>query len=329
MRWATALLLSAFAAPAAACPDFATPITSLSFESRYEEADDSRSAIDPETEGAAKAALEPLDAFVTDLSARADAALSAGDRAEAACIVTALERWAQADALADIGSETAALTLGSRLSGLALVAAQVLPAGSQAQRLEVSAWLRRRMADQMTFWETAPRGAAGGNLRAWAGLAGAGTALVTGDPVVRGWAAWSVTYIACTAAADGSLPQEMGRGRLALHYQFHAVVPLTVAAALLNQQGVPVRDGCDQALDRIVGFALRDVRAGGTASAAQAGEDQTLNRGIAGLADFQLSWAEAWLSLVADPDLEAEIAARRPLRYSKIGGDQTRIWRRN
>ena len=326
MRWAAALLALVPVHALAACPEVTAPVISLSFESRYTADDPSRSEIDIEAEADAKAALAPLDAFISALTQQTDQALSEGDRAGAACVADALSQWARADALAELGSQTAQLTVGSRLAALALVAAQVLAAAPPEDTAVVQAWLQRRMAEQMTFWETAPSGAAAGNLRAWAALAGASVSLVTGDAVTRGWAAWSLSYVACTAQADGSLPQEMRRKHLALRYQLHAVAPLVVGAALLNRQGVSVTGTCDRALDRIVAFTLRDVAKGGAESAAITGEAQTIDGGWSELDDFQLSWAEAWLTLSADAELASRLEPLRPLRYSKLGGDQTRIW---
>lgn len=298
----------------------------LSFDSRYAAGDPTRSEIDLEAEADAKAALADLDDFVTQMAARTDAAVTAEDAAAAGCVMAALAVWAEADALSVLGTQTVELTVGSRLAALALVAAQVAPAADAGDTAAVSAWLARRVDAQMTFWETAPQGAASGNLRAWAALAAAASALLTQDPVARGWAAWSLSYVVCTASEDGSLPQEMRRKHLALHYQVHAITPLTVAAAVLEQQGVSVMNRCARALDRIVDFTLRDLANGGQESAARAGAPQTLDQGIAGLKDFQLAWAEAWLSLRAHAELDPIVAARRPLRYSKLGGDQSRIW---
>jgi len=311
---------------AAECEAFAPPVLDLAFASRYVADDETRSQIDPAKAAEAEAALGPLDDFVTRLSARTDKALEADDPALAACVMAELASWARADALSDLGTQTVELTIASRLAALALVAGQVGAAGAPEDLSVVRAWLTRRMDAQMTFWENAPSGAAQGNLRAWAALAGAAVALVSDDAVARGWAAWSISYVACTANADGSLPQEMGRGELALHYQLHAVAPLTVAAALLDQQGVSLTHKCDRALDRVVGYTMADLAANGAASEARSGEVQTLQGGLPALKDFQLSWAEAWLRLRVDKDLEAAIAERRPLRYSKLGGDQTRIW---
>ncbi|MEL7131005.1 MAG: alginate lyase family protein [Pseudomonadota bacterium] len=328
MRWLV-VCAALFPVPLmAACPDVPAPVVDLRFDSRYAEDDPTRSTIDVEAEEDAKAALAPVDDFIGDLARRTDSALADQDRAAAGCVLAALVDWAEADALSQLGSDTAGLTIGSRLAGLALIAAQVVPVGDAAQGTIVRDWLSRRMTAQMTFWETAPDGAASGNLRAWAALAGAGTALVTGDPVIRGWSAWSLSYVLCTAAPDGSLPQEMRRSHLALHYQLHAVGPLVVTAALLDRQGVPITDRCNQALDRVVAFTLRDVDAGGVESAAHAGASQSVNGGLAAVPDFQLAWAEAWLSLRDDPALEAVLVDRRPLKYTKLGGDQTRLWAR-
>ena len=327
MRWAAAIALGLpGGAMAAECPAFAPPVLDLAFASRYAGSDETRSEINPERAAEAEAALTPLDDFVTSLTARTDQAVASGDRAAAACIMAELAHWAEADALSDLGTETVELTIGSRLAALALVAGQVAPAAEAQDFATVSAWLTRRMDAQMTFWETAPDGSAQGNLRGWAALAGAAVALVTDDAVTRGWAAWSVAYVACTANDDGSLPQEMGRGKLALHYQLHAVAPLTVAAALLEQQGTSVMDKCGRALDRVVDFTLADVADNGARTQARTGEVQTIQGGLGALKDFQLSWGEAWLRLRAAPALEQAIAARRPLKYSKLGGDQTRIW---
>ncbi len=326
LAWLIAMTFCAPLPALAACPTASAPVVSLNYESRYAADDPTRSEIDKGAETEVKEALGDLDGFIGDLTQRADDAVAARDAEAGACVMAELAHWAAADALSDLGSETVELTIAARLAALALVAAQVAPAARAEDTATVTGWLARRMDAQMTFWETAPDGAASGNLRAWAALAGAAVALLTDDPVTKGWAAWSLSYVACSANAAGALPQEMRRKHLALHYQLHAVTPLSVAAALLEKQGIPVLSRCDGALDRIVAFTLRDLAAGGAESAALAGEAQTLNAGVEGLKDFQLAWVEAWLALHPTLELEAIAAPRRPLRYSKLGGDQTRIW---
>jgi poly(beta-D-mannuronate) lyase len=184
------------------------------------------------------------------------------------------------------------------------------------------------MQAQTAFWETgAPKGARNGNLRAWAALAGAATAHRTGDPALRAWAAWSVAWIACTANPDGSLPQEMTRGRLALKYQLHATAPLVAAALILSRDGIPLANSCDGALPRIVGYSLSDIAAG-AATQAQTGEVQSFFDGTDTLKGFHLAFVVPWMVLMPDTDIDAQGLADGygALNYSKLGGNQRLLW---
>lgn len=314
------------------CPDPAAPVLSLSYQSRYQDNDASRSVLDKEAEARAEAALRPVDDLLRDLSRRNDARGSATDDdtrlAEATCMLRQMAIWAQADALADQRTQTAQLGIGSRLASFALMARMAgADTGRTADLAQVTDWLQRRIHEQMVFWETAPNGSARGNLRAWAALAGAAVADLSDDVVIRGWAAWSVHYVLCSANPDGSLPQEMIRGRLALHYQMHALAPLVTSVALLEAQGVALRDRCDGALQRAARFALLDL-ADGQRSQARTGEVQSFFDGSTELRNFHIAWIEPYLALFPDPLADTLAAPRRPLKYSKLGGDQTQIWQR-
>lgn len=323
-------------AASADCPPAPAPVLGLAFDSRYADDSETRSEIDPEAATEARDALRPVDDFLRDLSRRANAALDGSDPGAAACVVAQVATWAEADALADLDSPTARLTVGARLAGFSLVLLQVAPtagdtAGDADALALIDGWLTRRLSEQIAFWEEdAPDGARIGNLRAWAALAAAGVAARTGEPALRYWAAASASYVLCSAAPDGSLPQEMRRGRLALQYQLHAITPLTVTALLLERQGLPLTGVCTGALDRAVGFALSDLD-DGAQSAALSGKAQSFFDGSDTLEDFHLAWIEAYLRLSgaahAGP-AEALIVPRRPLTYSKLGGNQTLIWDR-
>ena len=332
-RLALALILTGGAAWAD-CPAAPAPVLGLAFDSRYATDSATRSEIDAGAAAEAADALRPVDDFLRDLAARANAALDGSDAGAAACVVAQVAVWAGADALADLGSTTARLTVGARLAGFSLVLLQVAPPagdglGDTGALALIDGWLARRLFEQIDFWEEdAPDGARSGNLRAWAALAAAATAARTGDPALRYWAAASAAHVLCSAAADGSLPQEMGRGRLALQYQLHAITPLTVTALLLERQGLPLTGVCAGALDRAVGFALSDLD-DGAQSRALSGAEQSFFDGSDRLEDFHLAWIEAYLRLAGAAHAtaaEALITPRRPLTYSKLGGNQTLIW---
>ncbi len=314
--------LDCAAAPAA--------VISLDYQSRYVADDQNRAEIDPEREADVLSALKPLDAFVDALAFGTNELYQgpARDRiARATCLVDQLAAWARADALSDVSSETAQLTVGSRYSAFAMVLWQTLPyASDHPERDKVLKWLEKRIEAQIVFWASAPSGARIGNLRAWAALAAAAVAEQTGRVDFRDWAEASIGDVMCTAEADGSLPQEMSRGRFALHYQLHAIAPLVTASVMLERQGVRASAMCDGALHRIVYFAMSDL-ADGSKTAAKVGEPQSLFDGTNYVTSFQLAWLEAYMLLKTNETLEATAEALRPLSYSKLGGNQTEIWR--
>ncbi len=311
------------------CPPTPEPVISLNYGSRYTDESESRSDIDEDSNAAVNAALEPIETFLRDLVKIAnDVTAGEGDRmAQADCVIGQLATWAEADAFSELRSYTAQLSIGSRLAGFAFIYNQVAPYSSNpAKRTEIKDWLAVRTEEQMAFWEQdATSGARLGNLRGWATLAINLSAEINDDPVALRWSAWSATLMQCEARADGSLPQETRRGKYALHYQLHAIAPMVVTTLLLEQQGLSIRGVCDNALDRIVRFALDDLETG-ERSQAYSGEVQSYFDGTEELRSFQLAWLEAYLALSWDPELDAFAEEHRPLSHSKLGGNQALIW---
>lgn len=319
-----------FALWAAECAPPPPPVLGLSFESRYAEDDPNRATLDESRQAAAKAALADLDGFLRVLAEELEAIL-AGPEAErsaaADCLLRRLQVWARADALGSLDTETAELTIGSRLAAIGIVARAAARISPESPALtDVRSWLARRMEAQMEFWETAPPRAGRNNLRAWAALAGAVTADLIEDPVMRGWAAWSVSYVLCSAAPDGSLPNEMERGAYALHYQLHALAPLVSAVRYLREQGIDLTGRCNGSLDRAVWFALSDL-SDGARTEAITGRPQSLFTNEDPLESWQLAWLEAYFQISNDLGVVERIEGMRPLSYSKLGGNQTLLLR--
>lgn len=315
----------------AACVQAPEPVVSLSYGSRYTADSADRSDFDESSNAEVNAALKPIDDFIVDLANGANLAQRGGDgAAEAAdCVLDAIQVWAEADALSDLGTMNAQISTPSRLGGIALAYLQAAPLASADdadRRAVIDGWMIARMQASMAYFDTeAPPGSSRNNLRAWAGLAGAAVGSATGDVAVLDWSAGSIELVACQADADGALPLEMGRGALALHYQLHAVAPLVVGAALLADEGRDLFAVCDGAIHRIVAFmpkAFEDP----TLVEAKAGERQTYAMGDEKLKGFQLAWAEAYLARFPDPALSAFVEDYRPLANSKLGGAQDLLW---
>ena len=306
-----------------ACFAEVDPVTTLGHPSRYKEGSKSRSDFDEKAEAEVNRALKPLDDFITDLATTSDLALSDDKDAKAAadCVLTHLAAWAKADALSDLTTESAELSTPSRLAGLAFAQAKVEPLTQDDPRhAEITDWLHDRMQASITFFdEKAPPRASKNNLRAWAGLAAARIGLSAQDDAMTEWAADTVRLVACQAEPSGALPLEMWRGKLALHYQIHAVGPLAVTAALLPEENL--FDACDRAIPRIAGFIARAID---DPKIVEAITDEKQKYGPPEPHEF--AWTAAYLSQVDDPDIAA--LARRFDRQgnSKLGGDQSLIW---
>lgn len=310
----------------AATPD---PVVSLDHGSRYEAKDDSRSGLDEASNKEVNAQLKPVDDFVTDLALAANRAVSAKeDRPEAvACVLSGLAVWAKADALSKLESMNAQLSAPSRIAGLAFAYAQVQPFLEPSEdRTLVEGWLTQRAEATMAYFDTdAPKNASRNNLRAWAALAVARVGLTVENAKMIEWADASVRLVVCQAAPDGSLPLEMARRELALHYQLHALTPIVVTAALLQPSGHDLFLACDGAIHRMVGFVLAafddpEMVAG------LAGEPQSYFNGSEELRGFELAWAEAYLSLFDAPKLVEFVTTFGALGNSKLGGRQELLW---
>ena len=306
-----ALGLTLLAAPLAAeepdCPPGTDPVVTLGFGSRYTDDSANRSDFDEDSDRAVTAALKPIDDFINDLARLTDRLHDPETEAEvtqeaAECVIALIQPWAEADALSDLKTQGANLSAPSRAGGIAFAYGAAIAARPELASDEIEDWLAARARQAMTFFDTqAPPRASQNNLRAWAGLAVTRIGLILDDPVLIDWGAGSAELVACTAAPDGSLPNEMWRGRLALHYQLHAVAPLVTTAALL-----PDRDLfaiCDAAIPRIVRFTLVGL------------DDPTPVEKITGKAqsvggakkprDFELAWVPAFLRFNPDPELAA------------------------
>lgn len=310
------------------CPTGTEPVVTLGFGSRYTDDSKNRSDFDEEADKAVTAALKPIDNFINDLARLTDALhdpeTEAQDaKAAADCVVSLILPWAETDALSDLRTQGANLSAPSRVGGIAFAYGAAIAAQPDLANPEIEDWLLARAQQGMAFFDTeAPPRASQNNLRAWAGLAVTRVGLILDDPALIDWGASSAELVACTAAPDGSLPNEMWRGRLALHYQLHAVAPLVVTAALLPERDLFAL--CDAAIPRIVRFTLAGLDDPApveelTGKAQSVGGKKTAR-------DFELAWLPAYLRFNPDPDLAARMEEVEKLGNSKLGGDQRLLW---
>jgi poly(beta-D-mannuronate) lyase len=337
-----------------ACFDPVPPVTELAIPSRYKDDSKNRSDFDAEANASVEAALNPVDDFINALVKNANAVLQITaapevdpkapvDSAAAAaletppdlaqqtliadCVVDRIHDWAAVDALADMKTQGAQLSVPSRIGGIAMAYAQVRGLATQDDRQPaIEAWLTARMQASMLFFDTeAPPKSRENNLRAWAALAAAQVGLLQNDAVMTTWAADSVKLVLCTATPEGALPNEMWRGKLALHYQIHAVGPLVVANALLQPTHPDLLATCENALLRVVRFTLNAVEDPKLVEAIT-DKPQKFDPATEMKRAFQFAWLAPLETLVQEPDFTTFAAKFELLSNSKIGGKQSLLW---
>jgi poly(beta-D-mannuronate) lyase len=327
-----AVAMAALPTPARACFDVAEPVITLDHGSRYSDDSATRSDFDAASNAEVNKALKPVDQFIGELVKHANTALRNPQSAaeHAACVADALAIWAEAGALGDLATPNAQMSAPSRIAGLAFAYASVRPwLTDNAQRDLIDQWLRDHADQIVAYWDRqSPPKASRNNLRAWAGVAVARIGLTLDADDLTHWAAYSTTRVACTATPDGSLPLEMARGPLALHYQLHALGPLVVSAALLEDEGFALFRACDDAIPRAVAFAVAAL-ADPSLAAAHAGAAQSYATGDETLRSFEVAWAVAYLEHYDDQDLRDLVDGFERLSHSKLGGDQSLFWSPN
>lgn len=307
------------------CPSLIAPVVSLDHGSRYTSGDKSRSALDDTSNAQVDAQLGPVDDFITDMILAANAAKTAPDDLALTCAESGLMAWAKAGALQDIGSLNASLSVPGRVAGLAYAWVQIKPMVQDPASADViEPWLAGLARATMAFFDTqAPPMSAQNNLRAWAGLSAALVGTAIGDTPMTDWAAASATLVACQALPDGSLPHEMSRKHLALHYQLHALSALVTTAAILP--AYKLFDACGGSLHRSVDFAVTAFD-NPAAVTARAGVAQSYFTGAETLRGFEIAWAAAYQSLYPSPKIATFAAQFEVLANSKLGGLQSLLW---
>ncbi|MEO6299730.1 MAG: alginate lyase family protein, partial [Paracoccaceae bacterium] len=307
------------------------PVVDLDIPSRYKTGSKNRSDFDAQANAAVETALKPIDSYVGLLSKSANAAMSENDAEQktliADCVVDRMDEWASANAISDLSSQGAQLSMPARVAAIAMSYAQVRPLATTDERqARIEFWLAERARNSMVFFDNdAPPKSSQNNLRAWAALEAAQVGILVGDNVMKNWADASVRLVACTANADGSLPNEMWRGKLALHYQIHAVGPLVVSAALLADYSPDLFDTCDQAILRAARFAVTGAQNPAIVETV-AGIKQSFDASPDKLKAYECAWLVPLMQNVDAPDLQAFASQFKVLSNSKLGGKQDLIW---
>ncbi|WP_170984758.1 alginate lyase family protein [Roseomonas sp. AR75] len=306
------------------CPAPPSPVVSLQSQGFYT---DARASIpDPARVAADRDASRPLTEWLEALQRPTERWVALRDPAEAACALALLHAWAEAGALLGAFNTQAAYhrkwTLaGAALAFLALRDAPAAP-GHQAR---IAAWLAHVARAVRPPYDRPPPNRMPNSVQnnhvAWAGLALAAAGIAAGDrALLRDGMGYGRRFLAAVTP-EGAHPQELSRGRMALHYHLFALAPLAALSRLGAAAGERFSAEEAAALDRLARFALAQTR-DSTRIAALAGAPQ------GHLADPARPWladGQGFEILGLAPEA---LAPFRPYRQRWLGGNATLLWGR-
>ena len=309
------------------CPTPPAPLHTLMSEPFY--TDGAFSVPDPARLAADTAASRPLREWLDAIQRPTERWVALRDPAQADCALRQIEAWAEAGALLGAFNRQGGYHRKWALSGAAIayLALRDAPAATPERQARIGAWLAEVARPVAAFYERplprSPQAASEllNNHIAWAGLAVAAAGVAGGDRALLRWGMARGEVFLAQVTAEGAHPQELARGRMALHYHLFALQPVAALARIGEAAGEPLSPTGHDALERFARFthgqALDPARIAALAAAPQAhlaGERPWLADGH-GL--------EIW---GGDPAIRAALQPFRPYRARWLGGGVTLLW---
>jgi poly(beta-D-mannuronate) lyase len=290
--------------------------------------DGSHSVAEPALKARNEAAVRPLHTYLAQIAALADGWEESrpANPAYAERLIDSLHAWAQAGALLGTVNKQGAYERVWTLAGLSLAYLRVRGAArvDRAEVADVEAWLGGvARAVQSGFGAGGPISRLN-NHACWAATAVAAAALAAHDRDLFGWAVSTGQAALKQVRADGFLPLELQRKALALHYHLFALAPLVMLSELARTNGGSLRgfdisDDADLELGSLVERVIAGLR-DPSSFAKASGAPQSITLPPRGA---DLAWAEIVYARSPNRQLGAWIAAARPLRDDRLGGNLT------
>jgi poly(beta-D-mannuronate) lyase len=268
-------------------------------------------------------ALAPVRRFLAEVTRLADGWLASrpAQPAYAARVVDCLYAWASAGALLGDVNKQGEFEREWTTAGLALAYLEVrdAPGLPEAKLATIAPWLAALAVAIRPHYDRPELASNMNNHAYWAGLAIAAVGVAAGRRDLFDWGIGEGRIGLRQVRADGLLPLELARRKLALHYHLFALAPLVMLGELATANGVLLFEERDGALGRLADRVIDGLRDPASFAAA-AGASQEIRLPPRGA---DLAWAEIYFARFRDRRLVDLIAAARPLRADRLGGDLT------
>ncbi|NYF78326.1 alginate lyase family protein [Granulicella arctica] len=312
-------------APAFPCPPAIALPQSLVFNGYY--TDEHHSIVDPQAKAAYRAASKANELFIKQVAHAADAYQTSRSKAAAQCAVTLLDEAAHQHAfttaqLGKTGARDGFYVQAFYLDGLSMAYLKVLksPFVSNQQRTDIQSWLVQMAESVRDFYNSMTRQNAGdsrNNLIYWAGLGVAATGVAADRSDLFDWGIAQYRLGVGQIGTDGTLPLEMDRASMALHYHLFASAPLVLLAELAKPNGIDLYEANNGAIHRLVKVTVREL---GNPSFFQqrTGVAQVMPEELDGEI---IGWAIPYQRRFPDPVLASLLAKTKSTSYWMMGGN--------
>lgn len=252
----------------------------------------------------------------------ADAWLSKGSRAAAACVYSLLDAAAKADAWDGKMPDNNGVYMQNWMlsgTGAAYLKVRDSHVGTAAQDAEIQRWFRLVAARVREYFD-GHFGRVGSdawnNHIYWAGLSLATEGIADNDMDSFVWGMLTYRMGIVAIQPDGSLDAEMARGQRALHYQLYALGPLVMLAELGEANGIAMYAMQNGAIHRLVRFDMEAMK-DPSLIAQRTGVAQDASKPYSGL---EIGWAVPYLHRFPDAQLSAWVAQAPWVRFWQWGG---------
>jgi poly(beta-D-mannuronate) lyase len=177
--------------------------------------------------------------FATQVSKASDQFLKTGDAAAATCTIAWLDRWAQDRAMLGnmvmVDNDQPYYVRNWTHASNSIAWNKVRDQATAEQRTRIDGWLKSVSKATLSYWSNASKNR--NNHYYWTGVGVMATAVASGDTVLLAEATQIFKDGLADISSDGSLPNEMRRGNLALHYHIFSAMPLAMMAEMARKTG--------------------------------------------------------------------------------------------
>jgi poly(beta-D-mannuronate) lyase len=284
------------------------------------------SVVDPQAKAAYEDESRANEQFIRQVVRAADGYQRDHSKAAALCAIYLLDNAARQEAFTQAslgkgGARDGFYVQAFYLDGLSLAYLKVSPSGlATARQTEaIRPWLIQMAQSVRNFYDEMARQQAEdghNNLTYWGALGVASVGIAVDRHDLFDWAIGKYRIGVSEIRSDGTLPLEMNRASLALHYHLFAVAPLVLLAELGERNGLDLYADADGALHRLVRRAAAGLQ-DPSFFQEQTGVPQQMPEELGGSV---IGWAVPYESRYPGPLIEVLLNKAKSTSYWQIGG---------